>query len=165
MRKRQRALACGLAGAGLLAAVAAGTLYGAAPIPWPHLVGILAHTAGLPVTPDWPAWQATVLLHVRLPRVLVGLCVGGGLALCGGALQALFRNPLADPGVLGVSSGAALGRLSPSISAWPPTPSGRCPSSPAARPPSPPSSSTASRRGADRRRSAPCCWRVLRWAA
>ena len=111
MRRRQRILACALAGLGLVAAVLAGTTYGAVSIPWRHLVGILAHAAGLPVTPDWPAWEATVLLHVRLPRVLVGLCVGGGLALCGAALQALFRNPLADPGVLGVSSGAALGAV------------------------------------------------------
>ena len=111
MRRRQRVLACTLAGLGLVAAVLAGTTYGAVSISWHHLVGILAHAAGLPVTPDWQTWEATVLLHVRLPRVLVGLCVGGGLALCGAALQALFRNPLADPGVLGVSSGAALGAV------------------------------------------------------
>ena len=111
MRRRQRVLACTLAGLGLVAAVAAGTTYGAVSIPWRHLVGILAHAAGVPVTSDWPMWETTVLLHLRLPRVLVGLCVGGGLALCGAALQALFRNPLADPGVLGVSSGAALGAV------------------------------------------------------
>lgn len=52
---------------------------------------------------------ATILLHVRLPRVLLGFLVGGCLAAVGVALQALLRNPLADPYVLGVSSGAALG--------------------------------------------------------
>ena len=51
----------------------------------------------------------TILLHVRLPRVLLGFLVGGCLAAVGVALQALLRNPLADPYVLGVSSGAALG--------------------------------------------------------
>jgi len=49
-----------------------------------------------------------ILSAVRAPRVLVAALVGGGLAMGGAALQALFRNPLADPGVLGVSSGAAL---------------------------------------------------------
>lgn len=50
-----------------------------------------------------------ILLQVRLPRVLLGLFVGSSLAAVGAALQALLRNPLADPYVLGVSSGAALG--------------------------------------------------------
>ena len=63
-------------------------------------------------------WQAgarssgpagVILLQVRLPRVLLGFLVGGGLAVVGVALQALLRNPLADPYVLGISSGAALG--------------------------------------------------------
>ena len=50
-----------------------------------------------------------ILLQVRLPRVLLGFLVGSCLASVGVALQALLRNPLADPYVLGVSSGAALG--------------------------------------------------------
>lgn len=51
----------------------------------------------------------TILLQVRLPRMLLGFLVGCSLATVGVALQALLRNPLADPYVLGVSSGAALG--------------------------------------------------------
>lgn len=51
----------------------------------------------------------TILLHVRLPRVFLGFLVGSCLASVGVALQSLLRNPLADPYVLGVSSGAALG--------------------------------------------------------
>ena len=50
-----------------------------------------------------------ILLQVRLPRILLAFLVGGGLASVGAALQALLRNPLADPYVLGISSGAALG--------------------------------------------------------
>ena len=50
-----------------------------------------------------------ILLQVRLPRVLLGFMVGGCLAAVGVGLQALLRNPLADPYVLGISSGAALG--------------------------------------------------------
>jgi iron complex transport system permease protein len=48
---------------------------------------------------------------IRLPRVVLGALVGGGLAVAGAALQGLFRNPLADPGIIGVSSGAALGAV------------------------------------------------------
>lgn len=51
----------------------------------------------------------TILLQVRLPRIVLGFLVGCSLAAVGVALQALLRNPLADPYVLGVSSGAALG--------------------------------------------------------
>lgn len=53
----------------------------------------------------------SVVLHIRLPRVLVAALVGGGLALSGAVMQALFRNALADPGILGVSSGGALGAV------------------------------------------------------
>src|SRR3981081_3613073 len=53
----------------------------------------------------------SVMLEVRLPRLLAAFGVGGLLALAGVLLQALFRNPLADPYVLGVSGGAAIGAL------------------------------------------------------
>lgn len=49
-----------------------------------------------------------VVQEIRLPRILLGVIVGSGLALAGAAMQGLFRNPLADPGLVGVSSGAAL---------------------------------------------------------
>jgi iron complex transport system permease protein len=56
-------------------------------------------------------WQDVVVWSVRFPRALVGFVVGGGLAITGAALQGLFRNPLAEPGVLGISSGASLGAV------------------------------------------------------
>ncbi|MCV5928078.1 iron chelate uptake ABC transporter family permease subunit, partial [Escherichia coli] len=49
-----------------------------------------------------------IWLTIRLPRVLLALLVGAALALSGCVMQGLFRNPLADPGLLGISSGAAL---------------------------------------------------------
>ncbi|MFJ9587259.1 FecCD family ABC transporter permease [Streptomyces acidicola] len=52
---------------------------------------------------------ADVVRSLRLPRTLVGLMVGAGLALAGAALQGITRNPIADPGILGVSQGAAVG--------------------------------------------------------
>ncbi|MFZ1614098.1 MAG: iron ABC transporter permease [Holophaga sp.] len=53
----------------------------------------------------------TVLWDIRLPRTLVGLAVGAGLGASGVVMQAYFRNPLASPGLLGVSSGGALGAV------------------------------------------------------
>ena len=52
--------------------------------------------------------DALVVLNIRLPRVLLGLMIGAALAVSGALMQGLFRNPLADPGLVGVSSGAAL---------------------------------------------------------
>lgn len=92
--------------AGLLAAlVAAGLL-------------IAVQAGAVPVTPgDWLAplqsgdgalsGGAYVLWHIRLPRALFAVLIGAALALGGGLTQGLFRNPLADPGLLGISSGAA----------------------------------------------------------
>ena len=56
-----------------------------------------------------PELHKTVFFDIRLPRVLLSGLVGASLGLCGAALQGLFRNPLADPGLIGVSAGAALG--------------------------------------------------------
>jgi len=55
------------------------------------------------------SFSRTLFFRLRLPRVLMGLVIGASLAVTGGALQALFRNPLADPYTLGVSGGGALG--------------------------------------------------------
>src|SRR6478609_2465110 len=55
--------------------------------------------------------QSAVLWAIRLPRVLEAAMVGGSLAIAGAALQGVFRNPLADPGVIGVSAGASLGAV------------------------------------------------------
>lgn len=55
--------------------------------------------------------ERTVLVEIRAPRVFLAGFVGAALALSGAALQGLFRNPLADPGLIGVSSGAALGAI------------------------------------------------------
>jgi iron complex transport system permease protein len=55
--------------------------------------------------------QRTILFDIRMPRVLLGACVGASLAVAGASLQALLRNPLAEPYLLGVSNGAALGTM------------------------------------------------------
>ena len=55
--------------------------------------------------------QQTILFDIRLPRVLLAACVGASLAAAGAGLQSLLRNPLAEPYLLGVSNGAALGTM------------------------------------------------------
>ncbi|MFT3742663.1 MAG: iron ABC transporter permease [Pyrinomonadaceae bacterium] len=55
--------------------------------------------------------QASILFDIRLPRILLGACVGASLAVAGAGLQSLLRNPLAEPYLLGVSNGAALGTM------------------------------------------------------
>ncbi|MBA3600548.1 MAG: iron ABC transporter permease [Acidobacteria bacterium] len=55
--------------------------------------------------------QQAILFDIRLPRILVGACVGASLAVAGASLQSLLRNPLAEPYLLGVSNGAALGTM------------------------------------------------------
>jgi len=73
-------------------------------------LGILAHRMfGVDVVQTWPASAETIVVDLRLPRVLTSMLVGMGLAVAGVTFQGLLRNPLADPYVLGTASGAALG--------------------------------------------------------
>jgi iron complex transport system permease protein len=92
----------------LAAAILLGAGAGAMTIPPAQVTAILMKAAGFTPWSGFSGAQEAVLLYIRLPRVLLGALVGGALALAGGAMQGLFRNPLADPGLLGVSSGAAL---------------------------------------------------------
>ena len=86
------------------------TALGSVSLPLREVVGSLAARAGLGGSPLPPAGE-TILWTIRVPRVLLAALVGGGLAVVGAALQSVFRNPLADAGLLGVSSGAALGAV------------------------------------------------------
>lgn len=61
---------------------------------------------------DWPAYYSSVFWDVRIPRVLLAGLVGASLSCAGTAMQAVFRNPMADPFIVGVSSGAAVGAAS-----------------------------------------------------
>lgn len=69
---------------------------------------------------DWPATWETIIFAIRLPRVVVAGLVGASLALAGATYQGLFRNPLADPYLIGVASGAALGATVSIVLALPP---------------------------------------------
>lgn len=63
------------------------------------------------LTQDTPSLIRTIVIEIRLPRALLAALVGATLALAGAALQGVFRNPLAEPGLLGVSSCASLGAV------------------------------------------------------
>jgi len=110
-RSRPRLVLVVLLGA-LLAGLLLATAAGSVPLPFGGVVSALLREAGLPA--DARALDATgetILFAVRLPRVLLAALVGGGLAVVGAVLQAVFRNPLADAGLLGVGAGAGLGAV------------------------------------------------------
>jgi iron complex transport system permease protein len=73
-----------------------------------QVFAILLDKCGLHIPVAYNEGMANVLIQIRLPRVIMGMMVGAGLAVSGAALQGLFRNPLADPGLIGISAGASL---------------------------------------------------------
>lgn len=87
--------------------VAAGA--GAVKIPALQVLSILLSKIGLPSLTEVSTQNELVLLGIRLPRVALGVLAGMGLSISGALMQGLFRNPLADPALIGVSSGASLG--------------------------------------------------------
>jgi iron complex transport system permease protein len=103
-------LALALLGLSLALAMILSLCVGPAAIPAGDLLGAARYwLTGAGAVPA-PATK-TILLSIRLPRMAMGILVGMLLALAGTVLQGLFRNPLADPGLIGVSSGAALGAV------------------------------------------------------
>jgi iron complex transport system permease protein len=95
-----------------LAAIGALSLsIGAVPVGLTEVAGILLDRVGLASPWAFDATARLVVLEIRLPRLVLGALAGGGLAVSGALMQGLFRNPLADPGLVGVSSGAALAAL------------------------------------------------------
>lgn len=99
------ALAAGLAGT-VLVGVGVGA-FGVPPGTVAQVIG--HHVLGWPGEQTWSAPADAIIWQVRLPRVILGALVGAGLAVCGVALQAMVRNVLADPYLLGVNSGASSG--------------------------------------------------------
>lgn len=81
---------------------------GAVEISLAQCLSIIGRRIGLHLPWSFTAQQEATLLTIRLPRVVLGLLVGAGLGISGAAMQGLFRNPLADPSLIGISSGAAL---------------------------------------------------------
>lgn len=94
----------------LLISIVFSVMTGAVSLPF-HITWqiLLNHLPFLNLDTSWTIAQETIVWHLRLPRVFLALIVGAMLASSGVAFQGILRNPLADPYILGVSSGAALG--------------------------------------------------------
>jgi len=87
----------------LLGAVVLGVRFGSVALSTRDVLSVLAGGGD--------ATQRTIVLGIRMPRTLLGVFVGGGLALAGATFQALLRNPLAEPYILGISGGASVGAV------------------------------------------------------
>jgi len=89
--------------------VLAGLSFGSESIAFDHVLSVLAQRFTGSNGPSLPAGVAEIVWDLRFPRVVLAALVGGGLAVIGVAMQALVRNPLAEPYILGVSAGASTG--------------------------------------------------------
>lgn len=109
-QRRRTALWIGGLSVGLVITLVLGVGLGAVAISPADVARIITHhLAGWPEAVTWNQAQDAIVWQVRLPRVVLGALVGAALAVCGVALQAMVRNLLADPYLLGVTSGASTG--------------------------------------------------------
>jgi iron complex transport system permease protein len=110
-RLRARPIVVGALGlVALVGALVLGVGVGSVSVEPGDTLGILGHRLlGLDLPVTWSEASETIIVDLRLPRVLTAMIVGTGLAVAGMTFQGLLRNPLADPYVLGTASGAALG--------------------------------------------------------
>lgn len=102
----------------LIAALLLSAAIGAVSIPPLDVARILLSRI-LPITPDWSDTSATILFDIRLPRTILVALTGAALSGSGAAYQGLFRNPLADPYLIGIASGAGLGAVIAMAIQWP----------------------------------------------
>jgi iron complex transport system permease protein len=109
MIDRRYALLLITLGAVLLVSCVVSLGFGPARVPVDVVWRILLHKLLGVGEVNWSAGQEHIVWLIRVPRMLLGALVGAGLALIGAVLQAVTRNPLADPHLLGVTSGATLG--------------------------------------------------------
>lgn len=100
------ALAAAL-GVATICALGAGALH----VPAERVIAILLDGLGIDTGANIEAYEAAALMNVRLPRILLAIACGATLGVAGASLQALFRNPLADPTLIGVADGAACGAV------------------------------------------------------
>ncbi len=107
-----RRLAVGSAALIVVTAAMAGTAAAVGPFAMPpsHAVTVILDLAGLADSPA-TATERAVVETIRLPRIVLALLVGGALGVSGAVMQGLFRNPMADPGIIGVSTGGAVGAV------------------------------------------------------
>ncbi len=94
----------------LIATSLASMTLGPVNIPLSHVAGIVLSPTGLDFAP-YTRTEELVVEQLRLPRIMVGALVGMALGVAGATMQGLFRNPMADPGIIGVSTGGAVGAV------------------------------------------------------
>lgn len=104
--------------AALVVVVVAATALGPVSITLLETATIVARQLGFDVGGDLAQRDVIVIQEIRLPRVAVGALVGAALGIAGAAMQGVFRNPLAEPGIIGVSSGAAMGAVTALAFGW-----------------------------------------------
>jgi iron complex transport system permease protein len=105
----------------LLLSIVISVSIGSAQLPLGAVWRILLHNvpfAGAWIEPYWPASSEQIVLHVRLPRIVLGMVVGAALAAAGAGFQGVLRNPLADPFTLGVASGSSVGAAFLILTGW-----------------------------------------------
>ena len=96
----------------LLISLSIAVSVGAVSVPTSTVWGILANKVSPDLfVPIWSQGREAIVWEIRFPRALLAMMVGSGLAIVGAALQAVTRNPLADPHLLGISSGGAFGAI------------------------------------------------------
>lgn len=119
MNRRKHILTTSLLGVSLLIGSLLAVCVGAIEVPanlvWNSFLHRLLHISGSSVV---PAYYDTVIWQLRMPRIVMSLLAGASLAICGAVFQSIFRNPICDPYILGISSGASLGAAVAIILGW-----------------------------------------------
>lgn len=95
-------------GFALLASVGCSLSFGAMNIPFQEIFMVLLKSIGFYGKPLTDPLNEGIIMMIRMPRVILGILVGAALGISGAAIQGIFRNPLAEPGLIGISSGASL---------------------------------------------------------
>jgi iron complex transport system permease protein len=111
MKRSNTALYIVVAMLAIVIACFAGMSFGSVSIPIASTYAVILEGLGINVGGEVSAIDRTILERVRIPRVLLLAIVGAALAACGAVLQSTFQNPMADPGILGISGGGALGAV------------------------------------------------------
>ncbi|MGD0780703.1 MAG: iron chelate uptake ABC transporter family permease subunit [Dehalococcoidales bacterium] len=110
--RRRRIISLVGLGVALIIIIALATSIGSVPVPLGTTFSILADKLPfINIDQTWSNTTATIVLDIRLPRILLAGLVGSALAIAGATYQGLFRNPLADPYLIGVAQGASLGAV------------------------------------------------------
>ena len=107
-----------LLGVGLLVAMLVAAGIGVIPIPVKVIVQSIGQKFGLFRDIQITDYYQVTLWQLRIPRIVMSVLAGAALAICGGVFQSIFRNPVCDPYILGISSGASLGAAVAFILGW-----------------------------------------------